>query len=226
MMIVRKFQSVIGVMMHAIAGAASLVALLPVILLTSCVSLRAAKHTYAADASSSAVKVNGASVRMQVNPQGTDGGSYVVSAMVVSAAVATFDGPFKWRVEAVGEPGHHESLIIHRIRTKTSTTKRDEWYPVDFLGKRVDFRRRTGTGEAWRAVYEIPGLLKVKPREDGALEILVDLTVRADGRNERKIVKFRLDPAKGRRDEFVFLPSEIAKSIGKPVEDWEGPGWD
>lgn len=213
-------------MMHAIRGAASLGALLVVIPLTGCVSLRATKHTYAADASSPAVKVNGASVRMQVNPQGTDGGSYVVSAMVVSAAAATFDGPFKWRVEAVGEPGHQESLVVHRIRTRTSVTKRDEWYPANYLGKKVDFRRRSGSGDAWRAVFEIPGLLKVKPREDGALEILVDLTVKADGRSERKVVKFRLDPTKGRRDEFVFLPSEIAKSIGKPMEDWEDTGWD
>lgn len=194
--------------------------------LTGCVSLRATKHTYAADASSPEVKVNGSSIRMQVNPQGTDGGSYVVSAMVVSAAAATFDGPFKWRLEAIGQPGHHESLTVHRIRTRTSVTKRDEWYPTEFLRQRADFRRRSGSGDAWRAVYEIPGLLKVKPREDGALEVLVDLTVRANGRDERKIVRFRMDPAKGRRDEFVFLPSEIAKSIGKPMEDWEDPGWD
>ena len=66
----------------------------------------------------------------------------------------------------------------------------------------------------------------MKPREDGALEVLADVTVRAGGKNERQVVKFRLDPSKGRRDEFIFLPSEIVKNIGKPLEDWEDPGWD
>lgn len=172
------------------------------------------------------MKVNGADIRLQLNPQGTDGGSYALSAMVYSAAVATFDGPFKWRIEATGVPEKHEWLVVHRIRTKTSVTKRDEWYPVRYLGKRADFRRRAGTEEKWRAVFEIPGLLKVKPREDGALEVLADITVRADGRNVRKTVKFRLDPAKGRRDEFIFLPAEIVRSIGTPMSEWEDSGWD
>lgn len=210
--------------MHAIRIPASLVAI--VLPLSGCVSLMATKHTYAANASSPPVKVNGADIRLQLNPQGTDGGSYAVSAMVVGFAAATLDGPFKWRIEAAGEQNRHESILIHRLRTKTSVTKRDEWYPVQYLGKRADFRRRVGSEEKWRAVYEIPGLLKVKPREDGALEVLADLTVRANGRNERQVVKFRLDPTKGRRDEFIFLPTEIVKSIGKPMEDWEDSGWD
>lgn len=186
----------------------------------------ATKHTYTAAGSSPAVKLNGADVRLQLNPQGTDGGSYAVSAMVVGFAAATLDGPFKWRIEATGVPDKHEWITIHRLRTKTSATKRDEWYPTEYLGKRADFRRRSGSGDQWRAVYEIPGLLKVKPREDGALEVLADMTVQADGRNERKVVKFRLDPTKGRRDEFIFLPTEIVKSIGRPMEDWEDSGWD
>lgn len=213
-------------MMHSIRRPASLCVLALVFPLTGCVSLMATKHSYAADASSPAVKVNGADIRLQLNPQGTDGGSYVVSAMVVSAAVTTMDGPFKWRLEAIGEPNRHEWLTVHRIRTRTTVTKRDEWYPTSYLDQRADFRRRSGTEDKWRAVYEIPGLLKVKPREDGALEVLADITVRASGKNERGVVKFRLDPSKGRRDEFVFLPSEIVKSIGKPMEDWEDPGWD
>lgn len=226
MMIVIKFQSVIERIMHAIRPAARMCMILATVPLTSCVSLNATKHTYAADASSPAVKVNGANVRLQLNPQGTDGGSYVVSAMIVSAAVATLDGPFKWRIEATGQEGRHESLTVHRLRTRTAVTKRDEWYPASYLGKGADFKKRSGTNEPYRAVYDIPGLLKVKPREDGALEVLADLTVRANGRNERKTVKFRLDPSKGRRDEFIFLPTEIVKSIGKPMSEWEETGWD
>lgn len=220
-----KFQSFIATIMHGWRTATSIVVFLTCIpALTGCVSLNAKKHTYSA--SSPAVRVNGADVRMQVKPQGTDGGSYAVSAMIVSAAVTTFDGPFSWRVEATGEIGKQESLVIHRIRTRTSKTRRDEWYPADHLGKRVDFKRAKGATGPTRAVYQIPGLLVVKPREDGALEISVDLTVRSASRSERKTVVFRMDPSQKRQDEFIFVPTEIVNSIGKSPADWEEPGWD
>lgn len=194
--------------------------------LGSCVSLIAKKNTYAADASSPAVRVNGASIRMQVKPEGTSGGSYALSAMVISTAVATLDGPFSWRIEATGEMGKQESLVVHRIRTKTSITKRDEWYPVSYLGKRADFKRPQGETGPVRAVYPIPGLLKVKPKEDGAMEIFVDLTVTAQGRSERKLVRFRMDPSQKRQDEFIFVPTEIVENIGKSPSEWQEHGWD
>lgn len=212
--------------MHAIPAPARLAVIALAIPLCSCVSMRATKHTYAANASSPAVKVNGANVRLQLRPEGTSGGSYVVSAMVVAAAVTTLDGPFRWRIEATGQENRHESMVVHRLRTQTKITKRDEWYPTHFLGKRVDFTKPSGTSNPWRAVFEIPGILQVKPREDGALEILADLSIRADGKTQRKVVKFRLDPSKSRQDEFIFVPTEIVKSIGKPMSEWDETGWD
>jgi hypothetical protein len=187
-------------------------------------SLTAKKNTYSA--TSTAVRVNGAEIRMQVKPEGTAGGSYAVSAMVVSAAVATFDGPFRWRIEAIGEMGSQQSLVIHRIHTRTGKTKRDEWYPTAHLGKRADFKRPKSETGPTRAIYPIPGLLVVKPREDGPLEISVDLSVFAAGRSERKLVRFRMEPSQKRQDEFIFVPTEIVKSIGKSPADWEESGWD
>lgn len=191
--------------------------------LTGCAKLIADRHTYASEAASPSVEVNGATVRLQVKPEGTESGSYALSAMVVTAAKATFDGPFRWRVDAVGEPGRHEWIAVHRIRTRTSETKRDEWYPERHLGERALFRKRDG---GFRASYQIPGLLNVKPREDGALDIFVDMTVHADGRAVRRIARFRMEPAHKRADEFVFLPAEVISHIGKPVEDWGDSGWD
>ena len=190
----------------------------------SCFSLTAGKHTYAA--SSPVVRVNGADVRMQVKPEGTDGGSYALSAMVVSAAMATFDGPFSWRLEAMGRAGEHRSLVIHRIHTRTGKTRRDEWYPTVHLGKRAAFKEIRNHPGVARAVYPIPGVLAVKPREDGALEITVDLSISSQGRNERKTVRFRMDPSEKRQDEFIFVPTEIIKNIGKSPDEWEDPGWD
>lgn len=163
---------------------------------------------------------------MQVKPEGTSKGTYALSAMVVSAAVATFDGPFSWRIEGTGEMGKHESLIIHRIRTRTEKTKRDEWYPAARLGRRADFSRPKDSSGPVRAVYPIPGQLVVKPLEDGALEVTVDLTVKAAGRSERKVVKFRMAPSEKRQDEFIFVPTEIVNNIGKSPANWDEQGWD
>ena len=211
--------------MHAVRPATRAVVFLSVTLsMNSCVSLIAKKNTYAA--TSTAVRVNGAEIRMQVKPEGTENGSFAVSAMVVSAAVATFDGPFRWRIEAAGEVGKQQSLVIHRIRTRTGKTKREEWYPTAHLGRRADFKRPKAETGPTRALYPIPGLLVVKPREDGPLEISVDLSVIAAGHTERKLVRFRMDPSQKRQDEFIFVPTEIVKSIGKSPADWEESGWD
>jgi hypothetical protein len=211
-------------MMHALRTSARAVLACLLLAQTGCVGLVASKHSYSA--SSHAAKVNGAEIRMQVKPEGTDGGTYAMTAMVVSAAVATFDGPFRWRLEAIGIPGSHESVVVHRIHTRTGKTKRDEWYPTKHLGKRADFRPIKDQPQKSRAIYPIPGLLVVKPREDGDLSLTVDLSVIREGRSERKLVRFRMDPSQSRQDEFMFLPVEIAKSIGTSPADWEDPGWD
>jgi hypothetical protein len=222
-----KFQSLIAAIMHG-SRLPTRVTLAVICLggLNSCIGLVAEKHTYGTAASSPPVLVNGTEIRMQVKPEGTENGSYAFSAMVVSAAVATFDGPFRWRLVASGEYGNQESLVVHRIRTTTGKTRRDEWYPVDHLGKRADFTRKKGDSGATCAIYPIPGLLKVKPLEDGALDVHVDLTLVARGRKERKTVHFRMDPADKRQDEFIFVPTEIVKSIGTSPADWEDTGWD
>ncbi|MEO5913450.1 MAG: hypothetical protein ABIS50_04405 [Luteolibacter sp.] len=222
-----KFQSLIAAIMHGsrLPARAALV-VISCGAMGGCISLIAKKHTYGTAASSPPVRVNGTDIRMQVKPEGTEGGSYALSAMVVSAAVATFDGPFSWRLEAAGEIGKQESLVVHRIRTVTGKTHRDEWYPADHLGKRADFTRRKGETGATRAIYPISGLLKVKPLEDGALDVYVDLTVVSKGRGERKLVHFRMDPSDKRQDEFIFVPTEIAHSIGKSPADWDDAGWD
>lgn len=194
-----------------------------VTLLPGCAAIVAKKHTYGGTGGAS---VNGAAVSLRVKPEGNSGGSFVMSAMVVSGGMATLDGPFRWRVEATGEPGKQESLVVHRLRTKTALTKQDEWYPAEELRGSAEFRVLKDESGRTRAVYEIPGLLQVKPREDGALEVFADLSVKAGGRWERKMVRFRLDPAVKRENEFLFLPAEIVKSIGQDPADWQNSGWD
>lgn len=209
--------------MHALLCGASVVAIL---MLSSCVGIMAGKRTYDGGQSSSAVRLNGADIRLRVKPEGTTGGSYVLSAMVVSTAVATLDGPFRWRIEATGQEGRHRSINLHRLRTRTATTKRDEWFPESQLGQIVDFVKLRNQPGKTRARYDIPGLLKVKPREDGALEVLAELSVVSTSGRERRFVRFQLDPAEKRQDEFLFLPAEIVKSIGSDPSTWDDGGWD
>ena len=192
--------------------------------LSSCVGISAKKHTYSSSAGTA--EVAGAQLGVQFRPEGTKGPNMMMSAMVVGGGFATFDGPFRWRVEATGVQGRHEKLIVHRIRTKTAKTGRDEWYPDKHLGFSKSFRRVKGEPGVSRVRYEIPGLLKVKPEEDGRLDVWIDLSVVAEGRTTRKTVRFALDPATKRADEMVFLPVEVAKSIGTDPEDWEDSMWD
>lgn len=208
------------------ARRASPLLLLGTVGLSGCVSLMATKRTYDPAAASPAVVVNGAKVRLQLKPEGTAGGSFAVSAMVVGATVATLDGPFRWRIEAADPTGGLESLTIHRLRTRTAKSGRDEPYPAEHLGRAVEFVKPKGATGPARAVFEVPGLLQVKPREDGALEVLADLSVTGRGRSERRQVRFRLSPSERRQDEFIFVPAEIVRSFGQSPQDWQDQGWD
>lgn len=192
--------------------------------LSSCAGLLAKKRSYQDTAAG--VLVDGAVVKLQVKPEGTSPGSFMVSAMVVGGGMATLQGPFRWRFEAEGEAGRHEWLGVHRIRTRTEKSGRDEWYPTAHLGKRANFRPVKGNPSLSRARYEVPGMLNVQPAEDGALTVEVEISVGGAGRTERRVLRFRLVPVEKRQDEFVFLPTEIVKGIGTKPEDLDTPGWD
>ena len=190
---------------------------------TGCVGFYGKRSTYAGRG----VEVNGAQVSMSVKPEGTSGGSYALSAMVVGVAVANLDGPFRWRIEAEGKDGTHEAMYVQRIRTVTSLTKRDEWFPAKLLGDKVPFAQKKSYGPGVvKAVFDVPGYLAVKPKEDGALDVFADVVIVVNGRRERKVLKFHLDPAEKKESETIFLPAEIVSSIGKPVSEWEEKGWD
>lgn len=192
--------------------------------LSGCAVLAAKKHTYLGE--SRGLPLNGAKVRMQVKPEGESGGSYALSAMIVSAATGTMDGPFRWRFIATGITGRHERLIVHRIETRTSKTKRHEAYPAEKLGRCVDFRRVKANPAQSRAKFEVPGLLLVKPRVDGALDVRAFVSIAARGKRESRWLEFHMDPTRKDQREFVFIPAEIVKSIGASPADWDDTGWD
>ena len=127
----------------------------------------------------------------------------------------TFDGPFKWRVEAYGQRGDHESLVLHRIRTKTEKTGRDEWFPVSELGKRADFKPLRGQAGVSRARYPLPGLLKVMPEEDGKLDVWLDLSVIRQSGTTRRLVRFALDRPSRMRMSLSFCRLKLAGASGR-----------
>lgn len=199
--------------------------LLPVFLLSSCFSLIGTRSTYQGGGNS--VTVNGAQVAMEVRPEGTTGPNVALSAMVVGVGVANLDGPFRWRISAVGEEGVHEAMYVTAIRTVTSKSGRDEWYPKKYLGGRTPFlkKKRYAEGEV-RAEFEIPGKLVVKPLEDGYLDVLVELAIESKSKRVKKVVRYRLDPTKKKENQTIFVPAEIISHIGKPMSEWEDSGWD
>ena len=161
-----------------------------------------------------AVEINGSMVRSAVKPNGGEGGM-ALSAMVYSAGTATLDGPFKWRIEATGVEGEHRGLTVHRLKVRTSKTGREEWYPEKYLGKLALFQPLKGEAGKSFAQYPIPGELEIYPEQDGAIEILADISVRTVKGATRRVVRFSMAPKQSREVESIFLPAEIVKGFGE-----------
>ncbi|MBT8036830.1 MAG: hypothetical protein KJO21_04735 [Verrucomicrobiae bacterium] len=174
-------------------------------------------HTYQ---KSSVVTINGAMVGSSVKPMGGKPG-FALSAMVYMAGSATLDGPFIWRIEAEGNKGEHQSMVVHRVKVTTSKTKRSEWYPREHLGYRmpfVPFKKEPGKVYAH---FQIPGKLKVYPRTDGDITILADVSVKSTQGTGRKLVKFQLQSDTTKDVEFINLPAEIVKGAQKDPREWK-----
>ena len=188
---------------------------------SACGHIYTKSHSYQ---KSAAVTINGADVGGAVKPEGGKGG-FSFSAMVYMAGAATLDGPFRWRIEAEGKDGLHQSLKLHRVKVITSKTKRSEWYPSQHLGKAVPFKPfKQEPGKAFANFY-IPGKLKVYPRTDGDITIIADISVTTTEKTERRQVKFQLVSGTQKDVEFISLPAEIIKGSKKDPREWEWGTW-
>ena len=161
-------------------------------------------------------EVNGAVVTSAVKGLGGKAG-ISVSAMVYNAATGETDGPFLWRIEARGEQGVHESLTVHSLHVKTEMTNRSEPFPGKWLNTAAPFEEMKGKKNKGMtfAKVQLPGKLEVIPEVDGAITMEADLSIKANGRSVRKRMTFEMQPKVGRKNEIIFLPTEIASSLGK-----------
>ena len=191
------------------------------ICISSCGHIYTKSHSYK---KSETVNINGANVGGAVKPEGGKGG-FSVSAMIYFAGGATLDGPFRWRIEAEGKEGVHTSLTLHRVKVITSKTKRNEWYPSKYLGKAALFKPfKKEPGKVF-ANFEIPGKLKVYPREDGDITILADISATTLQRTERKMVSFLMASETQKNTEFISLPAEIISNSRKDPRAWSWGNW-
>ncbi len=101
--------------------------LIPVIQ-TGCVGFYGTRSTYGGQ---DGAEVNGARVSMSVKPEGTSGGTYALSAIVVGVAIANLDGPFRWRIEAEGKEGIHEAMYVQRLRIPLFLFGEISWWKLD-----------------------------------------------------------------------------------------------
>ncbi len=184
---------------------------------SSCGHIFTKSYTYQ---KSSTVVINGAKVGSSVKPMGGKSG-FALSAMVYMAGSATLDGPFIWRIEAEGEKGVHQSMVVHRVKVNTSKTHRSEWYPRKFLGYKTLFKPFKKEPTKVYAVFQIPGKLKVYPRVDGDITLLADVSVTTNKRTERKMVQFQLKSETKKDVEFINLPAEIIKANQKDPREWK-----
>lgn len=185
--------------------------------LSSCGHIFTKSHTYH---ESETVIINGAKVGSSVKPMGGKGG-FSFSAMIYMAGAATLDGPFIWRVIAEGAEDEHVSMVVHRVKVTTSETNRSEWYPTEHLGVVQPFKTfKREPGKVY-ANFQIPGKLKVFPREDGDITMLADVSVTSKTRTERKLVKFQMASNSTKDVEFINVPAEIVRGIGKDPREWK-----
>lgn len=181
-------------------------------LLTSCGHVVTKSETYD---TSQTVTINGAKVATGVKPVGGKNGM-ALSAMVYMAGSASLEGPFRWRIQAEGLKGKHTHMTVHRLKVETSKTRRKEWFPSKKLGWRKDFEPYKKEAGKVFAVYQVPGKLAVDPKKDGDITILADVSISTKQKTVRKLVKFKLGATSGKRDvDFIFFPSEIAKSFSE-----------
>ncbi len=188
---------------------------LSTLLLTSCGHIFTKGHTYQESAT---VVINGAKVGSSVKPMGGKAG-FSFSAMIYLAGSETIDGPFIWRVVAEGAEGKHVQMTVHRVKVTTSKTNRSEWYPTEHLGVAEAFKSfRREPGKAY-ANFQIPGELKVYPREDGDITMLADVSVSTHAGTDRKLVKFQMKSDSVKDVEFINLPAEIVR--GRSPLEWK-----
>ena len=193
-----------------------ILSVLSLLLFPSCATMYMKDHGFR---ETPAVEVNGAQVKSGLKPMGGSAGM-AFSAMVVAAGTGTTDGPFLWRVEAEGQEGVHEYLRVNKIRVTTSKTKRDEWYPRQNLNVNAPFKKIPGEKGKNFAQYQIPGKLTVMPREDGEITIHLNISVKANGRVQSEWIKFKLEPETKWKNDSVFLPTEIVKSVRGNPREW------
>jgi len=182
----------------------------------SCGHIYTKSETYA---QSTAVEVNGAKVSSAVKPNGGNGGMSF-SAMVYMAGSGKLEGPFLWRIQAEGDEGVHEKMIVHRVKVETAKTKRVEWFPQKYLGKYVTFKPYKKTPGVVYANFQLPGELKVMSDVDGEVTVTADVTVTTNKNRRRKLVKFSLKPSSEKEMEFLFIPTEIIEGHAQNPLEW------
>ncbi len=187
-------------------------------MLSSCGHFYTKSDTYKID--NTQVKVNGANLSTSLKPMGGNVGMQF-SAMIYMAGGASLKGPFLWRIEAEGIEGVHQSLIVHRLKVETTKTKRSEWYPTKYLGVAAPFKKVPKEEGKSFAQYQIPGKLEVYPKKDGQITVLVDVSVKAEAKTERKMIRFKMVPSTEKDVDFVFVPAEIVTSLRGNPKEWK-----
>ena len=166
------------------------------------------------------VEINGAKVVSALKPVGGKS-NFSVSAMVYAAGSGTLDGPFQWRIEAEGDAGVHEWIRVNDVRVSTAITKRRERFPTSLLGEKAPFKVLPKEKTRSFAKFRLPGKLSVMPRTDGKVTLYLSVTVRANGKEETKWIRFELEPETKKETESVFLPSEIVEGFRDNPREWD-----
>lgn len=180
--------------------------------------------------------LGGAKVRSAVLPLKGEG-LIARDLIVYKAQSAELDGPFRWSIEAKGDAGALNWMVVHDVKIETSRSKRVESFPSADLGKKVMFElvplppEKKGDLEKKRKVekkrevvarFDLPGILQVYPKADGVVRLIALVEINGAA-GMKDWVKFSMAPGATKSRPFRFLPS-VVEVGGAPVEVPEVPG--
>ncbi|MFV0338760.1 MAG: hypothetical protein ACK5LK_11035 [Chthoniobacterales bacterium] len=158
----------------------------------------------------------------EMMPEGA-GAVFSASAMVIGGGSAKVFGPYRFRMTAFGRKGEHLMLRVYALRFR-SATGRKIYLGMDQLAGAPLFVQGEYRDEV-QSVYEVRGVIKWKPEEQGTLYGEADVEVTTIHGIEKSTVKFVFDPLDKVRVDAVNVPWEIKRSIWKdrrehPITAW------
>lgn len=210
----------------------SLLLLLATLPIVSCVHMREKRETYALPQDHPELRVGGAFVGVDMDPQ--DGrGTLTFSAMIYGFAAGTRIGPYKFRLFAVGRESVHQELRIHRVRYLLGDGR--VWQEPGLDLALVKPFAPTLREDLVQALWTSSGYLPLDFDTLDSVTVEADIAVVSSKGTDRRTLRLPFRRTTLRQTHFMMAPVEVYQrvkhrkvpfeqlEIGANARDWKAP---